>query len=151
MPSDIKRSIAVEPKDDPASQDATTGIGPASFSSPEATSAEAAEAADAAERAAREAEFQHQLSQLQDDDAETLLREMDAMTPDPPRPPLSQEVLEWKEQARIREAARLKSRLSTIPFYAKQAAKYGEGYWLRMAESYDEGDPPHLRADPGGP
>lgn len=39
----------------------------------------------------------------------------------------------------LAEAERLKERLPQIPWHAKRAAAEGDGYWLRLAQSY-QGD-----------
>jgi hypothetical protein len=67
----------------------------------------------------------------------------------PPRMPLDAEALPplpvALQEARRREAARLKEAFSHVPFYAKRAAAAeanGENYWMRLAASYT---PAHLR------
>lgn len=39
-----------------------------------------------------------------------------------------------------REAARLRERLSSTPFYAKRAQEEGESYWVRRSISYQGTD-----------
>lgn len=39
-------------------------------------------------------------------------------------------------EAIVAEARRMRERLSTIPWYAKGAAREGTTYWLRLAISY---------------
>ena len=46
------------------------------------------------------------------------------------------ELLEWRNPAVLLEAARLKGRLCCNPWYAQNAAKRGDKYWLELASSY---------------
>lgn len=76
--------------------------------------------------------------------------ELGCFPPDVLRPPTPEErenlrMLTSRESPEVREtrlapirleAQRQKARLSSIPFHAHKATRFGEEYWMRLAASY---------------